>query len=158
MCMQKPAPPSPKRRGKHDPFADKHLHQVRRAVPQLACVPGSPGSKPNAVRPTRLALPCLRTRQRTDEHDLSVQVLAEDEGHMLNRDDIIKLTREADPGFEADPHLGESIVGMEAIERFAALVAAAERKACAKVCEEFYSIEWLAQNCAAAIRARGEKT
>ena len=30
-----------------------------------------------------------------------------------------------------------------------------EREACVKVCEEFYSIEGIAQNCAAAIRARG---
>jgi hypothetical protein len=41
----------------------------------------------------------------------------------MTRDDIIRMAQEADPGFEADPHLGESLVGMEAIERFAALVA-----------------------------------
>jgi hypothetical protein len=64
------------------------------------------------------------------------------------------MAREVDPGFEADPDLGESLVGMEAIERFTALVAAAEREACAKVCEEFYSIEGIAQRCAYAIRAR----
>ena len=29
-----------------------------------------------------------------------------------------------------------------------------EREACAKVCEEFYSIEGIAQECAAAIRAK----
>jgi hypothetical protein len=34
-------------------------------------------------------------------------------------------------------------------------IVAAEREACAKVCEEFYSIEGIAQRCAAAIRARG---
>ena len=54
----------------------------------------------------------------------------------MTRDDIIRMAREADPGFEADPHLGESLVGMEAIERFAALVAAAEREACAMACED----------------------
>ena len=32
----------------------------------------------------------------------------------------------------------------------------AEREACAKVCEEFYTIEGIAQKCAAAIRASGE--
>ena len=32
-----------------------------------------------------------------------------------------------------------------------------EIEACAKVCEEFYSIEGIAQDCAAAIRARSNK-
>jgi hypothetical protein len=48
------------------------------------------------------------------------------------------------------------------LERFAALVAAAEREACAKVCEEeikrvkpIYSVT--AENCVKAIRARGQK-
>ena len=39
-------------------------------------------------------------------------------------------------------------------ERFAALVAAAEREACAKVCDEEATIEGIAQRCADAIRAR----
>ena len=47
----------------------------------------------------------------------------------MTRDDIIRMAREA--GF----------VGMDgdhgALRRFAALVAAAEREACAKVCDEF---------------------
>ena len=33
---------------------------------------------------------------------------------------------------------------------------ATEREACAAACEEFYSIEWIAQDCAAAIRARSQ--
>jgi hypothetical protein len=48
-----------------------------------------------------------------------------------------------------------------ALERFAALVAAAEREACAKVCDEYAKNSSnpmnFAENCAAAIRARGEK-
>ena len=40
------------------------------------------------------------------------------------------------------------------LERFAALVAAAEREACAKLCETFYNHE--AKDCAEAIRARGQ--
>jgi hypothetical protein len=39
------------------------------------------------------------------------------------------------------------------IERFAALVAAAEREACAKACED----AWTRHACAAAIRARGQE-
>lgn len=31
-----------------------------------------------------------------------------------------------------------------------------ERHACAKVCQEFYSVEGIAQDCAAAIRERGQ--
>jgi len=40
------------------------------------------------------------------------------------------------------------------LERFAALVAAAEREACAKVCED--SVEYAGDTLAAAIRARGQ--
>ncbi len=46
----------------------------------------------------------------------------------MTRDDIIRMARGADPGFETDTFHAESLVGMEAIERFAALVAAAERE------------------------------
>lgn len=73
----------------------------------------------------------------------------------MNRDDIIRMAREADPGFEGGPDcdgtMMHSIVGMEAIGRFAALVAAAEREQCAKVCDD----NRLYQT-AAVIRARGE--
>jgi hypothetical protein len=59
----------------------------------------------------------------------------------MTRDDILRMAREADPGFEADPDLGESLVGMEAIERFAALVAAATRadelEACISIAKQW---------------------
>ena len=72
----------------------------------------------------------------------------------MTRDEITHLAREA--GF----------VGMDgdhgALRRFAALVAAAEREACAKVCEvlrpfgpELALQKATAEDCAAAIRARG---
>jgi len=67
------------------------------------------------------------------------------------KDDIIKWAREA--GVYA---AHTELTLMAALARFAALVAAQEREACATACEEFYSIEWLAQHCAAAIRARGQ--
>jgi hypothetical protein len=52
----------------------------------------------------------------------------------------------------------------DSLERFAALVAAAEREACAKVCEEMRTYvgrnnavtQSSAQDCATAIRARGQ--
>jgi len=44
---------------------------------------------------------------------------------------------------------------MKALERFAALVAAAEREACAKVCDDNNTA--MADKLAAAIRARGNQ-
>ncbi len=68
----------------------------------------------------------------------------------MDRDDIIKMAREA--GFNPVSYTGANL---ELFERFAALVAAHEREACAKVCETFYNHE--AKDCAEAIRARGER-
>ena len=82
----------------------------------------------------------------------------------MNREDIIRMAREA--GFEVygtDVWITDGW-WLEELERFAALVAAAEREACAKVCdavqkknEDDGAWMWEARNCAAAIRARGEK-
>lgn len=82
-------------------------------------------------------------------------------------DDIIRMAKEAggdDWGIFRD--------FMPEIERFAELVAAAEREACAALCFQMWN-EWLdssvgddfldtsncpdAEDCAAAIRARGQK-
>jgi hypothetical protein len=67
------------------------------------------------------------------------------------REDIIRMAREA----EFHPIEGGIVEGN--LLRFAALVAAAEREACAKVCDEMerpnlYGV----RECAAAIRARGQ--
>jgi hypothetical protein len=76
----------------------------------------------------------------------------------VDRDDIIKMAREA--GFNPVSYMGANL---ESFERFAALVAAHEREACAKVCEERqevfqkYYTKGLAAMCAEAIRARGEQ-
>jgi len=65
--------------------------------------------------------------------------------------DIIRMAREAEihvyPEFE------------KAFERFANLIRADEREACALVCDDFakYSDWPTADNCAAAIRARNAK-
>jgi hypothetical protein len=72
----------------------------------------------------------------------------------MTRDDIIKMAREA--GFDPHDMSDDFTCNLEDIERFASLVAAAEREACAKVClEEAPSLD--GQLCAAAIRARGEQ-
>jgi hypothetical protein len=92
----------------------------------------------------------------------------------MTRDDIIRMARKADPGFETDTFHAESLVGMEAIERFAALVAAAavretsaeyrlgwndgammEREECAKLIEDM-AVQH-PKYIAAAIRARGKE-
>jgi hypothetical protein len=76
----------------------------------------------------------------------------------MTRDDIIRMAREA--GF-ADTQ--GTVHAFYQLERFAALVAAAEREACAKVCDEQEQSAALAPLekyragfIAAAIRARGD--
>ena len=84
----------------------------------------------------------------------------------MNREDIIRMAQEA--GFlpQANP------VTPQLLERFAALVASAEREACAKVCEGLlerpsgyqgtwegygkFKTQMTGQECATAIRARGQ--
>jgi hypothetical protein len=72
----------------------------------------------------------------------------------MNRDDIIRMAREAEAWSLVDHD------GIAALERFAHLVAAAEREACAKVCEDeiakikpIYSVT--TENALKAIRERG---
>ena len=75
----------------------------------------------------------------------------------MTREEIIRMAREAGLAYGSD----EKPLG--SVTRFAALVAAAEREACAKVCEERqevfqkYYTKGLAAMCAEAIRARGNK-
>ena len=78
----------------------------------------------------------------------------------MKQKDIIRMAREASASML---HGGEyALFGNTAIERFAALVAAAEREACAKVCENIYAGDegagdWpTPEMCAASIRARGQ--
>ena len=83
----------------------------------------------------------------------------------MSREEIIRMAREA--GFQV---ASESwwVTESEALDRFAALVAAAEREACAQVCEALRDdlLEGLgryefmgegADFCAEAIRARGKQ-
>jgi hypothetical protein len=79
----------------------------------------------------------------------------------MTRDDIIRMAREA--GLEQTVSIAPdgssrlvSCPPIEPLERFANLVAAAEREACAKVCEaegERVDASWV--SCAFAIRERG---
>ena len=81
----------------------------------------------------------------------------------MTKDDIIRMAREA--GFLIDTHSQKyqpncilSTHGLidENLQRFANLAAAAEREACAKVCDEFQARDVGMQpaECAGAIRAR----
>ena len=70
----------------------------------------------------------------------------------MTRDDIIRLAREA--GFAG--WLAETPFVTASFERFAALVAAAEREECAKLCEDARLLPDVGPlYCAVAIRARG---
>ena len=76
----------------------------------------------------------------------------------MTRDDIIHMARESQRERFSD---GGYWFSMEVrdLAVFAALVAAAEREACAKVCDELRDedgFEPYGTECAAAIRARGE--
>jgi len=87
----------------------------------------------------------------------------------MTKDDILRMARKA--GFmlvTENPHPeggGWHECFEQDIEYFAALVAAVEREACAKVCERIAADNYgelsgrtIPEACARAIRARGEKT
>jgi hypothetical protein len=81
----------------------------------------------------------------------------------MNREDIIRMAREAGLAYGSDEK------PLNSVTRFAALVAAHEREACAKVCDGLGvhpalnvfngGPEWYkhGKDCAAAIRARSEQ-
>ena len=91
----------------------------------------------------------------------------------MTKDQVIQMAREA--GFNACNGFSQLIVRhsngswvdvADQLERFAALVAAAEREACATVCDHEFS-QWIdktddgavaVKNCATAIRARKDQT
>jgi hypothetical protein len=70
----------------------------------------------------------------------------------MTRDEMIKMAREA--GL-ASIDINDQRENHRKLERFAALVAAAEREACAKVCDELWQDDKTAYACREAIRARG---
>jgi hypothetical protein len=83
---------------------------------------------------------------------------------MVDREDIIKMANDAGIKGPAPARQGfKMYASPQRLMAFAALVAAAEREACAKVCEERqevfqkYYTKGLAAMCAEAIRARSEQ-
>ena len=83
----------------------------------------------------------------------------------MTRDDIINLMQQAcDPDKKPAWHNDFWTITQEELERFAALVAAAEREACAKAVEAEGQKYWgpgqeraACDGCAKAIQARGNK-
>ena len=79
----------------------------------------------------------------------------------MTRDDIIRMARETGLVRTGDKWVEPARWGVTELERFTALVAAAEREACAKVCDGYADSgsdheAGAALNIQAAIRARGE--
>ena len=74
----------------------------------------------------------------------------------MNRDDIIRMAREKSNAILLDligkPEWDKGCTEQHLID-FAALVASAEREACAKICEEHST--WTGRMCAETIKARG---
>jgi hypothetical protein len=81
----------------------------------------------------------------------------------MNRDDIIRMAREAgfevmDEGKHHYAHITDTLCHIDvAVERFATLVAAAEREECAKVCDRWAINRYDTNLLSAAIRARGQQ-
>jgi hypothetical protein len=80
----------------------------------------------------------------------------------LNKDDLVKMVKEA--GFYKLQGSKSALYALnqEHMEKFANLIAAAEREACAEVCDTYDVAEDVnscdtAESIAAAIRARGKK-
>jgi hypothetical protein len=70
----------------------------------------------------------------------------------MDREEIIRMAREAGLAYGSDEK------PLNSVTRFAALVAATEREACAKVCDGMdHNGVMIAADCAAAIRARGDR-
>ena len=76
----------------------------------------------------------------------------------MNREDIVRMAEEAG-GFLGELPRGDAWLFLEEeyLERFAALVASAEREACAKLADE-WAVNWPhpAKTIALDIRARGQ--
>jgi hypothetical protein len=76
----------------------------------------------------------------------------------MNREDVIRMASECDLGRVCGPLDTLLDHEWEDLHRFAALVAAAEREECAKICDEFGD-EWMCDSheLSKIIRARGGK-
>jgi hypothetical protein len=60
----------------------------------------------------------------------------------MNREDIIRMAREAD----IEPNSYAGWLDIKELERFADLVASAEREACALLCDEYPDVGYIGEN------------
>ena len=74
----------------------------------------------------------------------------------MTQDEIVKMAREAGLVRTGDKWVEPARWGVTELVHFAVLVAAAEREACAEVCEEIKGVKLQGYEFAAAIRARGQ--
>lgn len=75
----------------------------------------------------------------------------------MTRDEVIAMAREADPFGDDGRLVSLALRTPGTLQRFAALVEAKEREACAQVCDDYaYKVNsrWIPRDCAAAIRSR----
>lgn len=121
----------------------------------------------NKFRPTHMLFNakaleyCKKLAEERDAPETNFGSMGQ--GVDLKRNDIIRMAREA--GIDAEQDTLCRYEGwVEPLKRFAALVAAAEREACAQACIETGATKGssddaldMADSCAAAIRARNEK-
>jgi hypothetical protein len=77
----------------------------------------------------------------------------------MTREDIIRMAREATDEYAKENAWRKNFwrFSQEELQRFAALVAAAQKEQDAQICDAEASIEGIAQRCAANIRARGTR-
>jgi hypothetical protein len=77
----------------------------------------------------------------------------------MNNEDIIRMAHKAG-GYTTERYPDEWRLDVDDLDRFADIVAAAEREACAKVCDDIdeeFAERGRATWCSAAIRARGQE-
>jgi hypothetical protein len=77
----------------------------------------------------------------------------------MTREEIIRLAEQAGNGEVRDPFTTHMFF-VDELERFVALVAAAEREACARICRDLgrgHNVAFAEFDCVEAIRARGQE-
>jgi hypothetical protein len=80
----------------------------------------------------------------------------------MTKEDIVRMAREAwlsDKEAQFITEFDEAYISctyLQDLEKFAALVASAEREACAKVCDDLWEDDGTAYDCAEAIRTLGQ--
>jgi hypothetical protein len=113
-------------------------------VLEMLAQPTKTNSETPRYKAHKAAITALRTALAQQEQE---------QEQNMTQEDIIRMAREAGLAIAYSERDEE---GWRELASFAALVAAAERAACADICDQHASIEGIAQRCAAEIRARNK--